>query len=211
MVVYLDESQDAQHFVLAAVAAPDLLTLQNIVGDMRSAARRWHIPVPEFHESTLYRASPRLLTRSLELLAVVPRRKGRRPAPRDNVRLFVAYYTKTPTEQRQHALSMPRLLAVYRAAFEAILWAIPPDVTEVAAVCDEFSQGRTLAATLQTLHADRFAGSVRFGNSEQDKPLQLADLVAGTVRRSLAGDPNEGRMGIIAPIVFHMGAITVRA
>lgn len=210
-MVYLDESQDARHFVLAAVAAPDLLTLQNIVGDMRTAARRWHITVPEFHESMLYRASPRLLTRALELLAVVPRRKGRRPAPRDNVRLFVAYYAKTPNEQRQHALSMPRLLTVYRTAFKAILWAIPPDVAEVVAVCDEFPQGRTLAATLQTLHADRFTGSVRFGNSEQDKPLQLADLVAGTVRRSLAGDPNEGRMGIITPIVFHMGAITVRA
>ena len=71
---------------LAAVAAPNLLTLQNIVGDMRSAARRWRIPVPEFHESTLYRASPRLLTRSLERLAVVPRRKGRRPAVANNAK-----------------------------------------------------------------------------------------------------------------------------
>lgn len=209
MVVYLDESQDAQHFVLAAVAAPNLLTLQNIVGDMRSAARRWRIPVPEFRESALYRTSPRLLTRSLQLLAVVPRRKGRRPASRDNVQLFAAYYAKTPAERHQHALPIGRLLAVYRTAFEAILWAIPPNVTEVAAVCDEFPQGRTWVTTLQTLHAGRFTGSVRFGNSEQDKPLQLADLVAGTVRRSLADDTNEGRMDLINQIL-SMRAITVR-
>lgn len=210
MVLYIDESQDAQHFVLSGVGAPDLLTLQNIVGDIRTAARRWRIPVQEFHESQLYRLHPRLLTRSLELLGSAPRRKGRGPGPRKNIQGFVAYYKKTSVEQRRHALSMPRLLAVYRAAVEAILWAIPPDVVEVTAVCDEFQQGRTLAPILQKLHADRFTGSVRFGNSEEDKPLQLADLVAGTVRRSLAGDPNEGRMGLITPIMFHMGAITVR-
>lgn len=205
VVVFIDESQDAQNFVLAGVGAPDILTLQDIVGDMRSAARRWNIPVPEFHESALYRANPRLLTRSLELLAVVPRRRGRRPAPRENVRAFVAYYQKTPAEQQNHALPMHRLLSVYRAAFEAIMWAIPPDVDEVVTVCDEFKKDRTLEAALQTIHDRRFSGAFRFGNSEQDKPLQLADLVAGTVRRSLTGDANEGRFGIIAPILFHRG------
>lgn len=71
VIVFIDESQDAQHFVLAGVGAPDILTLQDIVGDMRTAARRWNIPVPEFHESALHRASPRLLTYTTGTLRVI--------------------------------------------------------------------------------------------------------------------------------------------
>ena len=50
MYLFLDESQDATHFVLAGVAAPDLITLQGAVGDMRTAARRARLAVPEFYE-----------------------------------------------------------------------------------------------------------------------------------------------------------------
>lgn len=210
MVVFIDESQDAHRFVLAAIGAPDLLTLQSIVGTMRSAARRWRIPVQEFHESTLHRESPRLLTRCLELLAAAPHRRGRRPGTRHDIRCFVAYYEKTPTEQHTHALPTDRLLTVYRATFEAVMWAIPPTETEVFAICDEFEKAKSIEASLQATHDVRFTGTIRFGNSEQDKPLQLADLVAGTVRRSLVEESNEGRFGIVVPILFHLGAVTVR-
>lgn len=87
---------------------------------------------------------------------------------------------------------------------------IPPTETEVFTVCDEFEKTKGIEAALQITHDARFTGTVRFGNSEQDKPLQLADLVAGTVRRSLIEEFNEGRFGILVPLLFHVGAVTVR-
>lgn len=44
----MDESQDNERFVLKAVVTPDLLTAQTLAGDLRTAARRWHVPVHEF-------------------------------------------------------------------------------------------------------------------------------------------------------------------
>lgn len=206
--MFIDESQDPERFVVAAVMAPDLITLHDALGDMRTVARRWGIDVPEFHESTLqHKEQHRLLTRCLELLVVAPKRRKRRPAPRPGLQLLTAYYDKATAEREQFPLA--RLLAVYQAAFTAILWALPTQAEEVTIVCDKFEKCWMLEETLRAELLKRFAGSVRFGDSQQDKPLQLADLVAGTVRRQLADEPNEGRFSIIAPTLAYMRALHV--
>lgn len=187
----MDESQDAMHYVLAGVLAPDLLTLQAIVGDIRTTARRLGFDrLTEFREKELYRDYPRLLNKALELLVTGRRRKGRRPHPRDEIGLFVAYYAKGQHASCGSGLPGPRLKAVYRAAFRAILENVPSSEAPVVVVCDHFQYGQVLLPELIAIHAERFSGTVSFADSMGCKPLQLADLVAGTARRYLAEESN---------------------
>lgn len=207
MVVFIDESQDAERFVLGAVTAPDLISLHDTLGDMRKAARHWGIMISEFHETALYKEHPRLLTRSLKLLVEAPKRPKRSPAPRPDVDLFAVYYRKSAPEQLQFPFD--RLLAVYQEAFSAILWALPSQEREVVIVCDKFEKCWMIEGALQSQLERRFKGTVRFGESQQEKPLQLADMEAGTVRRHLAHDPNEGRFGILAPMMKYIREVQV--
>lgn len=207
MEVFIDESQDAQYFVRAAVVTPDLLTLQDIVGDWRRAARRWQIRVQEFHESDLRRDHPRLLSKCLDLLAEAPRRYKRTPAPRQGLGCYILAYKKSPKEQQKETLLSKRLLEVYPEAFRRLIWALPSQETAANIVCDEFEKCQTIEPVLQCYHAKRFTGggTMRFGSSQQVKPLQVADLVAGTMRRHIGEDPNEGRYEKLATLVEYKG------
>lgn len=67
-----------------------------------------------------------------------------------------------------------------------------------------------LEPTMEAILLTRAAGNVRFADSVLEKPLQLADLTTGTIRRHLAGDPNEDRFRFIAPLLHHLGVVSVR-
>lgn len=77
MHLFLDESQDAQYFVVDAVLSDELLTLHNIIGEMRTKAQQLRLTVQEFHEAVLYRDQPRWLNHAIRLLTYTRSRKGR--------------------------------------------------------------------------------------------------------------------------------------
>ncbi len=80
--------------MLGAIVTSDMLTVQGLAGDLRTAAQRLHIGLHEFHEADLYRDHPRLLTRSMERMSTAKRKK---PAyPRREVRFLGSYYLKSP-------------------------------------------------------------------------------------------------------------------
>lgn len=210
MVVYIDESQDSERFVLGAVTAPDLVSLMATIGRFRTISRRLQIPVREYHEFDLHRDHPRLLTRVLEEMSLWKRKK-RRPVPRRDLQILATYYLKAPSEQHGTALIHDRMLTVYRETFRALVWALPlTPQHEVDIVCDRFEGCDALLASLQAIVLGRTAGRLRFADSVIDKPLQLADLATGTIRRHLGGDGNEGRFRFIEPILHHLGVVHVR-
>lgn len=207
--VYLviDESQDRKHFVLAGVLLRDQSTAADIVGDMRTAARRAKVFLKEFHETELHRYQPRLLTRHLEMLSFAPRRPKRRPAPREGVKLLGAYYAKVPREGE--SLTRDRLRMVYAALFQAIVSALPEESQAIEVACDHFTGDFSVRPQLEVIVQRRFKGSLEFAESSQVKGLQLADLVAGTVRRYLAEEDNGGRFQILAPILHYLQPVRV--
>jgi hypothetical protein len=191
--LFIDESQDAQYFVIGAIVAPDLLTLHSIVGEMRTVTRRLRLTVQEFHEAVLYRDQPRLLNQAIRLLTHTRSHKGRALYVRPDVQGYAVYYAKTVDEQRGSGLPGDRLMTVYRMAFQQLLRALPPEMAPLYIVYDTFQYAQRLRQILAADVQQWGSGSVQWGDSLQEKPLQLADLVAGTVRRHLNGDPNEGR------------------
>ncbi len=193
MHLFLDESQDAQYFVVGAILSEELLTLQNIVGEMRTATRQLGLSVQEFHEAVLYRDQPRLLTRAIRLLTYTRSRKGRALYVRPDVTAYAVYYTKTAREQCGSGLPGTRLMVVYQAAFQQLLHAMPSAAGPLDIVYDTFQYAQRLQPQLNSDVQQWGFGRIRWGESLHDKPLQLADLVAGTVRRHLQGDANEGR------------------
>ncbi len=193
MYLFLDESQDAQYFVVGAVLSEEILTLQNIVGEMRTATRRLRLSVQEFHEAVLYRDQPRLLNHAIRLLTYTRSRKGRALYVRPDVTAYAVYYTKTASEQCGSGLPGDRLIVVYQAAFQQLLHSIPSAAGPLTIVYDTFQYAQRLHPHLSRDVQYWGEGRIRWGESLHDKPLQLADLVAGTVRRHLQGDPNEGR------------------
>ena len=210
MVVFIDESQDRNRFVLAGVVAEDAVTLNATIGRFRTISRHLKVDVREYHEFDLHRDHPRLLTRVLEEMGLWKRRK-RRPTPRKDLKIVAPYYLKAPSEQQGTALSRERMLTVYREAFRSLVWALPTLPQDyVTVVCDHFEGCEGLLPTLEMILTGRTAGTVRFADSVMGKPLQLADLAAGTIRRHIADDPNEGRFAFLAPLLHHMGAVSVR-
>jgi len=208
--LFIDESQDRERFVLAAVAAHDLTSLTTTIGRWRTASRNLNIAVREYHEADLHRDHPRLLTRLLEEMAVFKRKK-RRPSPRKDLKVIAAYYLKAPSEQKGTALSHERLMTVYPETFRALVWALPLAVpAPIEVVCDQFEGCEKLLPALNIILADRAAGQIRFADSTGEKPLQLADLAAGTIRRYLGGEGNDGRFRLIAPLLHHLGAVLVK-
>jgi len=142
------------------------------------------------------------------LLATTRRRPRRRPHPRSDVHLFVAYYVKTGTETASDNLPAVRRDVVYRAAFSRILWALSPQAGKLEILCDDFEGSERLLPWLQAALTTWGIGTVRFGDSAQEKALQAADIVAGTTRRHVAGDPNEGRFALLQPLIA-LGAPSV--
>src|SRR5579875_74570 len=210
MYVAVDESQDTQHFVLAAVAAQDLVTLNATVGKFRTVSRHLSVAVRAYHEIDLHRDHPRLLTRLLDEMCVA-KRKGRRPGPRTDIKILATYYLKAPSEQAGTALGHIRMVTVYRELFRSLVWALPLTPQEDAQIaCDRFEGSEALLPTLQSILIARAAGSIRFVDSVLEKPLQLADLAAGTIRRHLDGDANEGRFRYVAPVLYHLGVVPVK-
>ena len=210
VVVFLDESQDTQHFVLAAVIADDLLVLNATIGRFRTLSRHLPVAVREYHEVDLHRNHPRLLTRVLEDMSVWKRKK-RRPTPRQDIQIVTTYYLKAPSEQSGTALAHGRMLTVYRETFRALVWALPLRLQEdICIVGDRFEGCEELLPTLDSILVGRASGSVQFADSVVEKPIQLADLAAGTIRRHLSGDPNEGRFRFITPLLYHLGVVRVR-
>ena len=201
MYLFLDESQDAQYFVVGAVLSEEILTLQNIVGEMRTATRRLRLSVQEFHEAVLYRDQPRLLNHAIRLLTYTRSRKGRALYVRPDVTAYAVYYTKTVSEQSGSGLPGTRLMGVYQAAFHQLLGALPSAAGPLDIVYDTFQYAQRLHPQLTSDVQQWGIGRIRWGESLHDKPLQLADLVAGTVRRHLHGDPNEGRFEELGKIL----------
>lgn len=208
--VFVDESQDAERFVLGAVASKDLVALNATVGSFRTITRHLNLTIREFHEVDLHRDHPRLLTRVLETMTTI-RRKKRRPTLRHDLQIVASYYLKAPSERDGSALRHTRLLHVYQETFRALVWALPiaPQDT-VDIVCDRFEGGEEILSSLQRILGSRVAGRVEFADSVRTKPLQLADLSAGTIRRYLGGDLNEGRFRFIEPLLYHLGVVRVR-
>lgn len=210
MVVYIDESQDPQHFVLGAIASADVVPLTTTMGRLRTVARRLDIAVAEFHERDLHHHHPRLLNLALEAMSLWKRKK-RRAVPRRDLQIVATYYLKSPSEQTGTALLHQRLLAVYRETFRSLVWALPLAPQEqVHIVCDRFEGCEMLLVDLRTILMGRASGTVDFADSLAEKPLQLADLAVGTLRRHLSGEPNEGRFRYLAPILYHVGNVPVR-
>ncbi len=201
MHLFLDESQDAQYFGVGAVRSEEILTLQNIVGEMRTATRRLGLTVQEFHEASLYRDQPRLLNHAIRLLTYTRSRKGRALYVRPDVDAYAVYYTKTSSEQYGSGLPGHRLMVVYQAAFQQLLHAMPSTAGPLDIVFDTFQYAQRLHPQLADDLQQWGFGRIRWGESLHDKPLQLADLVAGTVRRHLHGDPNEGRFNELEKIL----------
>lgn len=193
MYLFLDESQDAQYFVVGAILSEELLTLQNIVGEIRTATRRLNLTVQEFHEAALYRDQPRLLTHAIRLLTYTRSRKGRALYVRPDVEAYAVYYTKTASEQQGSGLPGYRLMVVYQAAFQQLLHAMPSAASPLDIVYDTFQYAQRLHPQLADDLQRWGPGTLHWGESLHKKPLQLADLIAGTVRRHLQGDRNEGR------------------
>ncbi|NMP24845.1 DUF3800 domain-containing protein [Sulfobacillus harzensis] len=210
MVVFIDESQDRERFVLEAIVADEVVSLNATVGRFRTISRHLKVDVREYHEFDLHRDHPRVLTRVLEEMSLWKRKK-RRSVPRKDIRVVATYYLKAPSEGRGTALAHNRMLTVYRETFRSLVWALPltPQDT-VDVVCDRFEGCTTLEPTLEAILLTRAAGTVRFADSVLEKPLQLADLTTGTIRRHLAGDPNEDRFRFIAPLLYHLGVVAVR-
>lgn len=93
----------------------------------------------------------------------------------------------------------------------SLVWALPLTPQEDAQIlCDRFEGSEALLPTLQSILIARTAGSIRFVDSVLEKPLQLADLAAGTIRRHLDGDANEGRFRYVAPVLYHLGVVPVK-
>jgi hypothetical protein len=205
MFVVMDESQDREYFVLGAVAAPTRALLEGIIADIRTAARRQRVALREFHEVDMNRDHPRLLDRALDIL--VTTRHRTRPVERTDVLILAAYYLKTSTEHLT-ALSASRLRQIYPALFSRLLWALP-SLPDYDIVCDGFQGAAALLPTLHEHLVARGAGTVRFGESSYDKPLQLADLVAGTVRRHLRGDLHRDRFERLVPRLHFLGRVSV--
>lgn len=210
MVIFIDESQDRDRFVLGAVVADEVVSLNATVGRFRTLSRHLRIDVREYHEFDLHRDHPRLLTRVLEEMSLWKRKK-RRPVPRKDMRIVATYYLKAPSEGRGTALVHNRMLAVYRETFRSLVWALPlaPQDT-VDVVCDRFEGCASLVPALEAILLTRAAGTVHFADSVLEKPLQLADLTTGTIRRHLAGERNEDRFRFIAPLLHHVGVVSVR-
>ncbi len=201
MYLFLDESQDAQYFVVGAILSEELLTLQNIVGEIRTATRRLNLTVQEFHEAVLYRDQPRLLTHAIRLLTSTRSRKGRALHVRPDVEAYAVYYIKTASEQQGSGLPGHRLMVVYQAAFQQLLHAMPSAVGPLDIVYDTFQYAQRLHPRLADDLQRWGPGTLHWGESLRKKPLQLADLIAGTVRRHLQGDRNEGRFEELGKIL----------
>lgn len=210
MVLYIDESQDPQHFVLGAIVSTDRVPLTTTMGRLRTIARRLDIAVAEFHERDLHHHHPRFLNLALEEMSLWKRKK-RRPVARKDLQIVATYYLKSPSEQTGTALLHQRLLDVYRETFRSLVWALPLAPQEkVHIVCDRFEGCERLLVDLRTILMGRASGTVDFADSIAEKPLQLADLAVGTLRRHLSDEPNEGRFRYLAPILYHIGHVPVR-
>ncbi len=214
MVVFIDESQDPHLFVLAAVVADDVVALNTTIGRFRTISRRASIPVREYHEADLHRDQPQLLTKLLKEMTVIKRKK-RREMPRWDLTIVATYYLKSSTEQ-QYGTALPhtRLLVVYRELFRALMEALPLKPGEsLDVVCDDFTGSDKLSLCVSNILINRtgaVSSSVRFADSTREKPLQLADLVAGTIRRHLNGDANAGRFQFLTPLLRHIGVVSVK-
>ena len=211
VVIFVDESQDNRYFVLGAVASADMVPLTATVGRFRTIARHLNITnVAEFHERDLHHHHPRLLNLALEEMTLWKRKK-RRPVPRKDLQVVATYYLKSPSEQTGTALLHQRMLDVYRETFRSLVWALPLSPQEtVHVVCDRFEGCKILVPDLKAIVMGRASGTVDFADSLAEKPLQLADLVVGTLRRHLSDEPNEGRFRYLAPLLYHMGNVSVR-
>lgn len=202
VVVFIDESQDTDHFVLGAVSASDLVTLNMIVGRIRTTTRNLGLVVQEFHEATLYHSQPKLLTQALKQM--VKTRSGKKKAlhVRSDVRAYAVSYSKRSEERIGSGLPGERLMEVYTTLFSRLLTAMPLPSTSPDIVYDTFQYAQRLQPALASEVQQAWrTGTIRWGDSRQDKPLQLADLVAGTVRRHLGGEANEDRFLILKPIL----------
>lgn len=93
-------------------------------------------------------------------------------------------------------------MEVYKALFRRLLTVVPPPAASPDIVYDTFQYAQRLQPQLaHEVHQAWGTGTVRWGDSLRDKPLQLADLVAGTVRRHLGGEAHEDRFLILKPIL----------
>ena len=124
VVVFIDESQDPQHFVLGTVISADMVPLTTTMGRLRTIARRLDVAVAEFHERDLRHHHPRLLNLTLEEMTLWKRKK-RRAIPRKDLRVVATYYLKSPSEQTGTALLYSRMLTIYRETFRGLVWALP--------------------------------------------------------------------------------------
>lgn len=98
MVVFIDESQDRERFVLGAVVADEVVSLNATVGRFRTISRHLKVDVREYHEFDLHRDHPRVLTRVLEEMSLWKRKK-RRAVPRKDMRVVATYYLKAPSSK----------------------------------------------------------------------------------------------------------------
>ena len=116
---------------------------------------------------------------------------------------MAVYYRKRSEESQGSGLPGPVLLTVYQGAFCQLRYALPTGTSFVRVVYDTFQYAQRLQPSLEADEHTWGPGDVRWGDSLQDKPLQLADLVAGTVRRYLANQPNEGRFQRLVPVLWY--------
>lgn len=80
--------------MVGAVLSEEILTLQNMVGEMRTATRRLRFSMQEFHETVLYRDQPGSLNPA-HLLTHSRSRKGRILYVRPDVTAYTVSYAKS--------------------------------------------------------------------------------------------------------------------
>lgn len=115
----------------------------------------------EFHEAELYRDHPRLLNQAMRLLIYTRSRKGRALYVRPDVTAYAVYYTKIAREQQGSGLPRDRLMAVYQAAFQQLLHALPPTASPLDIVYDTFQYA-------QRLHPQLTNDVKQWGQEESD-------------------------------------------
>jgi hypothetical protein len=185
LYIAIDESQDRDYFVVGAIGAPTPHPLDVMIGRARAVVRREGLRIVEFNESDLTARASDLLDWWAAEIALVHHRKKRR-LPREDVQVWVAYYRKTRRDR--DTFTKARLQQVYVAALTRIFQHVAQGVgpgEQADVVYDTFPQAGAIAPEIRAAFAAHLRGNIRPGESSADKPLQAADIIAGTARRYL--------------------------
>lgn len=204
--IYIDESSDANHYVLSAVGSHSPQTLNRIVKTFRSVVRQSRLSERDKNkinndpkERHLYRNHPEMLAKYLELICNHPSEQHK--PTRNHVHACTAVYKKHGIEMA--IFPEERMLTVYIALFLEMIRAFYSFTNQenLEIIYDCFPKAGEVKNELHRFISQLYpclTYTLDFEkNQEKGKHLGLyiADIVAGTSRR-FVGKEN--------PNYFHM-------